>query len=241
MILIILASGLGKRLKGKTNKIPKCLVKVNGKPIIGYMEKFIDCFDKVFVVAGYKANQLEKHFKNKKVKVIYNKNYNSTNMVHSIFCASKYINRDVVISYSDIIFDYSIFNLLKRKKLNLMPVKKNWLKIWRKRMHYNKIKNDAENLTSKGNKLINIGEKIYKKFPKYQFMGLIKIIYKDFKWMKKYYNKINDKKIDFTSFINLILKEKKIDIYCVKTNKFWLEIDNMADLNLAKKLVKKIN
>ena len=72
-------------------------------------------------------------------------------------------------------------------------------------------------------------------------MGLIKIIYKDFKWMKKYYNKINDKKIDFTSFINLILKEKKIDIYCVKTNKFWLEIDNMADLNLAKKLVKKIN
>ena len=104
MILIILASGLGKRLKGKTNKIPKCLVKVNGKPIIGYMEKFIDCFDKVFIVAGYKANQLEKHFKNKKVKVIYNKNYNSTNMVHSIFCASKYINRDVVISYSDIIY-----------------------------------------------------------------------------------------------------------------------------------------
>ena len=58
MILIILASGLGKRLKGKTNKIPKCLVKVNGKPIIQYMEKFKNCIDKEFVVEIKKANQL---------------------------------------------------------------------------------------------------------------------------------------------------------------------------------------
>ena len=65
MILIILASGSGKRLKSKTSKIPKCLVEVNGKPIISYMEKFMNHFDKVFVVAGYRANKLEKFFKNK--------------------------------------------------------------------------------------------------------------------------------------------------------------------------------
>ena len=105
-------------------------------------------------------------------------------------------------------------------------------------MPISKIKKDAENLISKGNKLISIGEKITKKYPKYQFMGLMKIIYKDFFLMKKYYNKINNKKIDFTSFINLMLRDKKINIRWLKTNKFWLEIDNLNDLNLAKKILK---
>jgi choline kinase len=238
MILIILASGSGKRLKNKTKKIPKCLVKVNGKPIIEYMQKFINCFDKIFVITGYRSDKIKKFFNNKKVKVIYNKKYNSTNMVHSLFCASKYIKEDVIVSYSDIIFDYSIFHSLKRKKFNSIPVKTNWLKLWKKRMPISKIKKDAESLSSNGNKLISIGEKITKKFPKYQFMGLIKIIYKDFILMKKYYDKINNKKIDFTSFINLMLKDKKIKIHCLKTNKFWLEIDNLIDLNLAEQLLK---
>jgi len=231
MILIILASGSGKRLKNKTKKIPKCLVKVNGKPIIEYMQKFINCFDKIFVITGYRSDKIKKFFNNKKVKVIYNKKYNSTNMVHSLFCASKYIKEDVIVSYSDIIFDYSIFHSLKRKKFNSIPVKTNWLKLWKKRMPISKIKKDAESLSSNGNKLISIGEKITKKFPKYQFMGLIKIIYKDFILMKKYYDKINNKKIDFTSFINLMLKDKKIKIHCLKTNKFWLEIDNLIEFS----------
>lgn len=238
MILIILASGSGKRLKNKTKKIPKCLVEVNGKPIIEYMQKFINCFDKIFVIAGYKSNRVKKFFNNKKVKVIYNSKYDSTNMVYSLFCASKYVKEDVVVSYSDIIFDYSLFYSLKREKFNSIPVNINWLKLWKKRMPISKIKKDAENLISKGNKLISIGEKITKKYPKYQFMGLMKIIYKDFFLMKKYFNKINNKKIDFTSFINLMLRDKKINIRCLKTSKFWLEIDNLNDLNLAKKILK---
>ena len=238
MILIILASGSGKRLKNKTKKIPKCLVEVNGKPILEYMQKFINCFDKIFVIAGYKSDRVKKFFNNKKVKVIYNNKYDSTNMVHSLFCASKYVKEDVVVSYSDIIFDYSIFYSLKREKFNSIPVKINWLKLWKKRMPISKIKKDAENLISKGNKLISIGEKITNKYPKYQFMGLMKIIYKDFFLMKKYYDKINNKKIDFTSFINLMLRDKKINIRCLTTNKFWLEIDNLNDLNLAKKILK---
>ena len=42
MQLIILASGKGSRLKEKTSKKPKCLVEVNGKPIIDYMSILIE-------------------------------------------------------------------------------------------------------------------------------------------------------------------------------------------------------
>ena len=70
-------------------------------------------------------------------------------------------------------------------------------------------------------------------------MGLMKIIYKDFFLMKKYYDKINNKKIDFSSFINFMFIEKKINIRCLKTNKFWLEIVSLKDLALAEQLLKK--
>ena len=41
MQLIILASGRGSRLEELTNQIPKCLVNINNKPIIGYQKKNI--------------------------------------------------------------------------------------------------------------------------------------------------------------------------------------------------------
>ena len=239
MILVILASGSGTRLKNKTKKIPKCLVKINEKPILQYMENFIRCFERVFIVAGYRANKIEKFLKNKNIKLIKNRNFKKTNMVHSMFCASKNINEDVVVAYSDIVFDYSIYNLLKRKKLTTMPIKIDWLKIWKKRMPFKEIKNDAENLIVKNNTLISIGTKINNTLPKFQFMGLLKIVYKDFLIMKKYYKKINNRKIDFTSFINLLIKEKKIKVTCLKTKKFWIEIDTIKDLVVANKFIKK--
>ena len=120
-----------------------------------------------------------------------------------------------------------------------MPIKKDWLKIWKKRMSHEEINKDAEDLVIKKNKLISIGNKINKILPKYQFMGLIKIIYKDLLKMKEFYIKLNNKKIDFTSFINLMLLKNKISINCIKTNKFWYEIDTYRDLILTNKILRK--
>ena len=70
-------------------------------------------------------------------------------------------------------------------------------------------------------------------------MGLIKLKKKDFVKLRKFYKTL-DKKIDFTSFINLSLKEKIIKLKVITTKKFWIEIDSEKDLKLAEKLVKKL-
>ena len=36
MRALLLAAGLGTRLRPITNKIPKCLIKINGKPLLEY-------------------------------------------------------------------------------------------------------------------------------------------------------------------------------------------------------------
>ena len=56
-------------------------------------------------------------------------------------------------------------------------------------MRFNKIKYDAEDLVIDKSKVISIGNKIQKKLPKYQFMGLVKIMNKDFFKLKKFFLK----------------------------------------------------
>ena len=56
-------------------------------------------------------------------------------MVHSLFKVRNIKNSNLVICYTDIVFDDSIFNdLIISKNKNVMPLKKNWLDIWKGRM-----------------------------------------------------------------------------------------------------------
>ena len=86
-------------------------------------------------------------------------------------------------------------------------------------------------------KLISIGQKIKKKLPKFQYMGIIKLKYKDFINLKKYFKKINYPKVDFTTFLNMAIKSKIISLDAVITNKFWFEIDTKRDIDFASKKI----
>ena len=128
-------------------------------------------------------------------------------MVYSLFLTKNLIKEDVVIVYGDIVFDHKIYSLLKAKK-NILPVNVNWLKNWKKRMHFKNILKDAENLIIKKNIVSEIGTKLrIKKLPKYQFMGIIKLRKNTFKKCYEYFEKLNDEKIDMTSFFEFVYKK----------------------------------
>tara|TARA_B100000035_G_C21021744_1_gene564349 strand:- start:472 stop:1194 length:723 start_codon:yes stop_codon:yes gene_type:complete len=228
----MLCAGKGSRLKSKTTNLPKCMVRVNNKPIIDLSNNFRNKFKKTIVVCGYKKQILIDKFKNNsKIDFAINKIYYKTNMVHSLFSIkkSKIKNQNLVVCYSDIIFDPKIYKEFRKNNFTFLPVNINWLKLWKKRMNVKSIKNDAEDLITKNNKIISIGEKIKKRMPKYQFMGLMKIMNKDFFKLKKFYKKLN-KNIDFTSFLNQAIKNKILNIRFIKSNIGWYEIDNLKDL-----------
>ena len=72
----------------------------------------------------------------------------------------------------------------------------------------------------------------------YQYMGILKFSYTDFLKLNIFYKKIENQRIDMTSFLNLAIHNKIIDIFYQSTDDFWLEIDNKTDLNLAKKILR---
>ena len=239
MELIILAAGKGSRLPERFRKTPKCLVKINSKELIYHNENFIKKFRTKYVVCGYKKEILKKKIKNLKCNVISNDQYKKTNMVYSLFLVRKKIKQDVVIMYGDIFFDENIYKLLKPKK-NILPLNRNWLSNWKNRMGMKKALIDAEDVKIKKNIVTEIGKPINKSnLPQFQFMGLIKLKEKTFKNMMLFFKKLNNDRIDMTSFLNLCIKEKILKIEMISSDKYWFEIDTINDHKYAEKKLKK--
>ena len=65
-IAIILAAGMGTRLRPETNVVPKCLVKVNGKPILEYQLEMLKSAgtNKIYIVGGYLVEELRSYLLN---------------------------------------------------------------------------------------------------------------------------------------------------------------------------------
>jgi choline kinase len=157
-------------------------------------------------------------------------------MVHSLFCVKSIKKEDVVVCYGDIIFDKNIFsNLNKNDSNSIILLKKNWLRLWKGRMGYNNIKDDAEDVEVDNNNLVSIGNKIKDKLPKYQYTGIMKFKNRDFFKLKKFFKKIKNKKIDFTSFLNKAIKSNIIKMKIISTSKFWYEIDTIQDIKFTER------
>tara|TARA_B110000858_G_scaffold185994_1_gene228691 strand:- start:641 stop:1360 length:720 start_codon:yes stop_codon:yes gene_type:complete len=236
MYLVLLAAGRGARLPKKYRNAPKCMARINNKTILSYNLNFYNKFKNKIIVTGYKSQKLRNFIKLNNFNSIKNKDYAKTNMVHSLFKINKIEEKEIVVCYSDIIFDPLLyFNLKKTKNRNVILLKKNWLKVWRGRMSQKEILKDAEQVIVKKNMLISIGDKITNKLPNYQYMGILKFKTADFFKLKIFYKKINDHKIDLTSFINLALKNKIIKLNTSITNKNWFELDNLKDIKYTEK------
>jgi len=105
---ILIAAGRGKRLGAHTEEIPKCMVQVGAKPILGWVW---DAFraagiEELVVIRGYRGDVLEAFVKTlaPKVSFVDNTGWQTNNVLLSLACARAYLDRPCLISYSDIIF-----------------------------------------------------------------------------------------------------------------------------------------
>ena len=119
MQAIILAAGMGKRLKELTKDNTKCMVKVNGVTLIDRMLHQIDAHDlsRIVIVVGYEGGKLIDYISTLDIKTpivfIENPIYDKTNNIYSLALAKEQLREDDTLLFeSDLIFEDAVLDEL---------------------------------------------------------------------------------------------------------------------------------
>lgn len=246
--VIVLAAGSGSRLRPLTDNAPKCMVDINGVKIIDHILSTINDANikQIKIIGGYKFDVLRKYLNTYNVELVENQKYATTNMVASLFGAlcNEDLTYDLIISYSDIIYNAQVLNLLVSSSYDIsVVIDKDWKRLWKLRM--NNPLDDAETLKiSSDNNIIEIGKKA-KTYDDIegQYIGLIKISSKILPCVYEYYNKMDKNKLyDGKTFDNMFMTSflqelinAGFEIKPVYINRGWLEVDSTEDLDKYKK------
>lgn len=121
MQAIILAAGMGKRLKELTSEATKCMVKVNGVAMIDRMMGALDKLglSRIVVVVGYEGQKLMDYIDalgiSTPVEYVNNTVYDKTNNIYSLYLAKDYlVQEDTLLLESDLVFEEAVLQKLIR-------------------------------------------------------------------------------------------------------------------------------
>ena len=137
MQAIILAAGMGKRLKDLTKNNTKCMVQVNGVTLIDRMLHQIDkqYLSRIVIVVGYEGKKLIDYISTLDIKTpitfVNNPIYDKTNNIYSLALAKSYLCEDDTLLFeSDLIFEDTVIETLlddSRDTLALVDKYESWM------------------------------------------------------------------------------------------------------------------
>ena len=248
MKAIILAAGNSSRLGGITKKIPKGLLKINGKSII---QRQIEIYEKngikdIIIITGPNSEK----FDIKDVTYIHDDNYKNHDVLGSLMVGKKFMKNGFIMSYSDIIYDEKILKKIIEFKGKIgIAVDLDWEKKYVGRSEHPK--SQADNVLIENVKIKKIKKNILKcdKFQKMgEFVGLMKIsnigteifVEKFNELLESHQGKFQDassiKKAYLTDLIQELI-DSNIQIDPIEISGNWYEIDTPQDLEKVKKIL----
>lgn len=236
---IILAAGLGSRLKEITKVTPKSLIEINEEAILERHIKFIieAGIKKIVIVIGYKSEKflyLKEKFKDANIEFVINHRYSEFNTLYSLNLVSDHLTDDTYISTADIYLMENVYKKYEEKNHSFYLLRKNEEKFekceWTAVVDENNKILEVNTTSYIGNTYTGIS------FWKKNELDRIKAKMTDVNW--------NDKSIVKSYWDELLLDELgRIDLYAkfLDDTKEIFEIDDMEDLNILKREVSKID
>lgn len=242
---LILAAGMGKRLKDLTKNNTKCMIKVDDVTLIERMLNQLDKLNlsKIILVIGYKGEELAQFIStlNIKTPIEYVKNdiYDKTNNIYSLYLAKQYLKQDdTLLLESDIIMQDGILESLvndERKSLALVDKIESWMSGTCVKLNSNDEITDFV-LGKDFNfqdidyyyKTVNI-YKFSKDFSEFQYVPFLEAYLKS-QGVNQYYEQV----LKSVTMLDMqAIRAKRLE------GELWYEIDDTQDLDIANSIFMK--
>ena len=241
---LIIAAGLGSRLKKHTENLPKCMLDFGGKTLL---QRQLDAYKKngikdISLVRGYKKEKIIY----KGIRYFENSDYRNNNILNSIFCGQDVINGNIIISYSDILFDPTVVKRTLESSHDIsVVVDIDWRGYYVGRKDHPI--SEAENVIfNSNNEVIKIGKiNAGKEEVHGEFIGMIKLSNRGTEIFKEHFNRLKKiywnkpfqrakifQKAYLTDFIQELV-DIGIKVHCVIIESGWKEIDTVEDYKKA--------
>lgn len=234
--VVILAAGVGSRLRPLTLKKPKPLIHVGGQAIIDrQINSFLGCGVKRFtVVIGYRAIDVIKHLSKNfpypscSIDYLYNPYFAKTNTVYSLWLASSKLEEyTTVVANGDLI-------LTSKSIGKLMSCPDSCLAVGKHPCGKEEVKVELN-----GDLIINIGKGLDPRKVQGEYLGLAKF--------KKEFGQVYRKALDeaitmgkinlyYDDVIQTLLPQQKVRSVDLTDDKL-IEIDSLEDYQNAEKLL----
>tara|TARA_Y100001949_G_scaffold2804_1_gene2230 strand:+ start:847 stop:1593 length:747 start_codon:yes stop_codon:yes gene_type:complete len=246
MKAIILSAGDSSRLGNLTKELPKSLLDINGKSII---QRQIETFrnngiKEIIVVVGSNKDK----FQLNDVEFVIDKNFQEHDILGSLMEAKNYIKNDVLIFYSDILFEEKVLKQILGSDSDIgIVVERNWESAYVGRTDHPK--SEAENVLIDGTKRIVKIQKNIKNSREHvsEFLGITKLspngseaivtIYENL--LKTHSGNFHDSKSLEKAYLTDMFQElieTGINLEPIFINGKWCEIDTIQDLENARNL-----
>lgn len=245
MKAIILAAGQGTRLKKYTQDLPKGMLSFMGKTVIErQIEMYRKCgINDIIVIRGFAADKI--HYEG--IKYYMNEDFANTNMVESLMCAKEEFDDDIIVSYSDILFEERLLKgMMDAKGDFCCGVDDNWKAYWQ--MRYGRVDFDTESLAiDENDNITELGlESPNLDAISARYIGILKFSKAGMDYiqaiMKEAYRLPADqpwqqsgkvvKKAYMTDLLNAIIESGK-EVKAIHFNNGWIEFDTNEDYESA--------
>lgn len=246
MKAVILSAGRGSRLRPLTDDRPKGMVEVAGKSVIQWQVEMFHSFgfDELAIVTGYRADAVDAFG----ARLFENPDHDTTNMVHSLFCAREFLNGDVIVSYGDILYSEDVLRtVLETAEDVSVVVDLEWERYFADR--FGDAYEDAESLLVDGTGAITSigGPNPRPEEVQAQYIGLTKLTGQGVDLLSRIHADAtrSDRPIGWgrpprQSYMTDLLQEAVLRghrLAAVPIRRGWVEIDTPRDLEIAQQAV----
>lgn len=241
MRALILAAGRGGRMGRLCDDRPKCLVKLEGKPLI---ERQIAALrrggvDAIGVVRGYRAEMIDfpglTYFSNER--------WAETNMVMSLAAAATWLRSGpLIVSYADIFYRNELVRGLASAPGQLVvSYDREWRPLWTRRFANPLTDAETFRITAAG-QLLEIGGKTTRiEEIEGQYIGLLKFTPPAWRAVESLLGRLDKPvrdRLDVTGLLRRMLTSQDFPIDTFASNGQWGEVDNAEDLALYQTMIR---